>query len=99
MGKICHSTPKRVDTSEIYELPVELMERHKNVTIGIDILFFNYIAFFVSVSRDIIFHTIEKIDKRDIKTFLGCMRKIIALYSNRGFKVNYLLGDGEFRHM
>ena len=99
MGKSCRSTPKKVDTSYIYNPPNTFMEQYKNVSICIDIIFFDGITFFVSISRKIQFYTIEKIEKRNNNRLLKCMKKILASYSNRGCKVKYILGDGEFRHM
>ena len=33
------------------------------------------------------------------KTILECLKKVLAMYNARGFTIQLILGDGEFRHI
>ena len=41
----------------------------------------------------------EKLTDRENSTILECLKKVISIYNSRGFYVQYILADGEFRHM
>ena len=75
------------------------MDRFHDVTLAIDIMFFDHIPFMVTISRDIHFYTVEKIENWENATILNCLMKVISIYEMRGFSVKSILGDGEFRHM
>ena len=99
MGKTTRETPKRVDTNALYQIPIEFMETHKHVTLAVDILFFDSIPFLLTISRDLHFHTIEKLADRENKTILDGLKRVISIYNARGFFIKFILADGEFRHM
>ncbi len=61
MGKTTRETPHKVDTTKLYQLSSDFTAKYKNLTLAIDILFFDSIPFLLTISRDIHFHTIEKL--------------------------------------
>ena len=99
MGKSTRATPKRVDTNNLYSPPIEFTQKYKYVTLAIDILFFDNIPFILTISRDINFYTVEKLTDRENTTILECLKRVISIYNARGFYIQYILADGEFRHM
>lgn len=81
---------------EVRPIPPELMERHREVVLCIDVMYVNNIAFLVSVSRAIRFCTAEALANRRNETLLVGMSRIKAAYSTRGFMANRVLADNEF---
>ena len=74
-GKMVRTTPKKVETKSLFQLPKEIFEKHKFVTIAIDIFYFDSISFFLTISRNIHFYTIEKIEDRENKTIMECLKR------------------------
>ncbi len=99
MGKSTRETPQRVDTKDLYQLPYDFTLKYKHLTLAIDILFFDTIPFLLTISRDIHFYTVEKLNDRENSTILECLKRVISMYNARGFFVQYIMADGEFRHM
>ena len=99
MGKSTRETPTKISTKNLYELPEYFATKYKYVTLAIDILFFDGIPFILTISRDIHFYTVEKLNDRENSTIMKCLKKVISLYNLRGFYVQYILADGEFRYM
>jgi hypothetical protein len=76
--------------------PKEIMNRHRNVTLCIDIMFVNQIPMLVSISRNIKFGTIQDIPNRSNNHLLFGIKRIIKVYQLVGFKVDNVMMDGEF---
>ena len=74
-GKTVRTTPKRVETKSLFQLPKDVFEKHKFITIAIDMFYFDAIAFFLTISRNIQFYTIERIEDRENKTILDSQFK------------------------
>ena len=99
MGKCTRKTPNKVDTSKLYQVSKDFVQKYQHLTLAIDILYFERMSFILTVSRNIHFYTVEKLPNRDNKTLLQCLKKVVSMYNSRGFYVQYILADGEFRHM
>jgi hypothetical protein len=61
------------------------MDRYRNVTLCIDIMFVNKIAFLLTISRGIKFGTAEILKDRKHLTIMSAIKHVVALYSKRGF--------------
>jgi hypothetical protein len=88
-GKTVRHTGDRV-RPEFEQVPVEIMERYRDVMICIDIMFVNKIPFLVTISRHIKFGTVEAIKSRKHKV------NVQRLYAARGFRVKHGHVDNEF---
>ena len=77
-------------------LPPDIMKLHKDVTLAIDIMFVNKIAFIMTIWRSIKFITCQHIGNKREATLAAALLPVIQLYSSRGFSVTHLLADGEF---
>ena len=66
-GKTVRRPNEHVEAG-IDAVPTELLELHGQMTLAIDIMFVNKIAFFVTTSREIKFGTIEALPNRRITT-------------------------------
>jgi len=61
-GKTTRKTPSRVNIMALDDLPDELLQQHKNVTLAIDIMYINkVIPFIITTSCNIHFGTAEMI--------------------------------------
>ena len=59
-------------------------------------MFVNKIPFVTTISRHIKFTTVEAIQKRKKSQLSECIKNVIAIYTQRGFKVQHALLDSEF---
>jgi hypothetical protein len=72
---------------EYHGVPREIMERHRDVTLCVDIMFVNQIPFFITISRNIKFGTIEVLKNRKNPTILQAFKNVNAIYNNLGFQI------------
>lgn len=94
---IRHSTDHVV--TDTIPIPHQLLDVHKNVTLCGDIMFVNRNAFLVTVSRNIKFGTVEGLADKTSEAIMKSLAKVTSLYQKRGFCVETLLMDGEFRNL
>jgi hypothetical protein len=66
---------------------------NRNVTLLLDIMFVNSLPFMVSVSRKIKFTTVEYLPGRKQPQLIMSIKKIVNLYTSRGFTVDTALMD------
>ena len=83
----------------IHKLPTDIIQRHGTVTIEVDIMYVNGIPFVVITSHHIHFYTAELIKNEKSTTIAIAIKQVIQIYHRRDFKVQFLLGDGQFEHI
>ena len=76
--------------------PTSIMDVHRSVTLAIDIMFINKVAFLITTSRNLKFGTVEAISNRQTTTIIAKLRTVCQVYHHRGFHVSVILGDPEF---
>ena len=91
-----HSEQVRV---QVLPIPVVIMERCRNVTLGVDIMKINKIPFLVTISRSMRFGTVELLANQRMPTALKALLKVCNLYQGRGFRVTVALMDGKFESL
>jgi hypothetical protein len=81
------------------DLPREIMEKHGDVTLAIDVMFINRIPLVITTSRNIHFGTAELV--KDIKKamLITSIEQVMQAYNTRGFRFKAILGDGQFQHI
>ena len=77
-------------------VPIEIMEQHKRIVLGIDIMFVNSIPFLVMVSRKQHFGTVKALPNQQIPPIRDNLRAVCTIYYQRGFKVRAVMADNEF---
>ena len=77
-------------------VPDSIMKHHQRVTIAIDIMFINAIPFFITISRNLHFGTVEVLPNRQETTIKNKLRAVTHLYEQRGFRVTSIMADPEF---
>ena len=97
-GKTTRRKPSRVQSDVVF-VPSELVQIHKNVILAVDVMFVNSQPFFVSISRNIKFTTIQALPNRTHDNLMHAIKAILSLYSQAGFHIQTVLADGEFEHL
>ena len=77
-------------------VPTSIMKHHQQVTIAIDIMFINAIPFFITISRNLHFGTIEVLPNQQEATIKNKLWAVIHLYEQRGLQVTSIMADPEF---
>ena len=95
-GKTVRKVPAPVEINYI-EVPEDIFDKYKDVTISADIMYVQGIMFFVSVSKHIKFTTEEIIDNRSAKTLFKCLQNIQKVYKMRDFNIKCAMMDPEFQ--
>jgi hypothetical protein len=94
-GKTVRTTPPAV-RQDVIEIPREIRECHKDVTLTIDIFFVNQIPFFCTYSLVICFLSVTHLGNRKITTIFKALKAMCNYYLQLGFQVVFIKGDGEF---
>ena len=77
-------------------VPTAIMDVHHSVTLAIDVMFINKVAFLITTSRNLKFGTVEAISNRQITTIIAKLKSVCQIYHRRGFRMTMILGDPEF---
>lgn len=80
--------PPESVTTDYVQIPREILERHRLVTLSVDVMFVNGVPFLVSTARGLNFITVEYTKSRTAKALAGCVRHIMDMYG-RGFSSRY----------
>ena len=77
------------------EIPKSILEINKNITLSIDIMYVNKIPFVTTISRHVEFTTVEDIQRRTKSQLVEFIKNVVAIYTQRGLKLDNALLDGE----
>jgi hypothetical protein len=91
-GKTVRRTPEGVMT-EYVEVPSEIINLNKNVTLAVDIMFVCGLPCMVSISRKINFTTVEYLSGQEQPMLVNSLSKILHIYQRRRFKIETALMD------
>ena len=80
-------------------LPREIMEKHGDMTLAIDIMFINIIPFVITTSRNIHFGTAKLVKDMKNAMLITSIEQVMWAYIARGFKIKAILRDGQFQHI
>jgi hypothetical protein len=84
---------------EYHQIPMTIMEKYRELTLCVDMMFVNKLPFLVTISRGIKFGTVESIKSRKLKELLTAIKSVKQLYALRGFKVTCTDVDNAFQPM
>jgi len=99
-GGTTRSKTEHVPSNQRIPLPLPILAAHKNVTLCIDYMFVDKMVFFVTTSRNIHFTTIENITSRAMLSHcLPAIKNVTGLYKARGFKIETIHADEEFKSL
>jgi hypothetical protein len=77
-GKMTRSCPKLV-TSNIVEIPAELLEVQKDVILSMDGMTVNSLKFFTTISHEILYPTAQYVSKAVASVYDKSLYKIVRL--------------------
>ena len=75
----------------------DILDAHNLVTICIDFFKFDNINYFVSISRDIQFGTVQQVNNFTTETMFECSEHVVSLYKAQGFNPKYIYADEQFK--
>ncbi len=81
------------------EIPRDLVDMHKYVTLVADVMFVNGLPFLVTSSRGISLVTIEYLPSRTAKLLALTLERVIKVYTRGGFVVQTMMMDMEFEKL
>ena len=93
-GKRTRRRPPVVDTTET--VPPRLAEKHKDVTIALDVMHINNISFLVTTSRVFRFSTMDAIKDKEEDTLIRSIRKTLSVFCRGGLRPRFIMADGAF---
>ena len=93
-GKTTRRRPPVVDTTET--VPPRLAEKHKDVTIALDVMHINNISFLVTTSRVFRFSTMDAIKDKEEDTLIRSIRKTLSVFRRGGLQPRFIMADGAF---
>ena len=100
-GRSIPGRSKRTETARLpsrasIEIPRQIIEEFKAITLCIDFFYINGLAVFHAISRDLKHRYVGFTDSRLGQQMLTQIRKLDKLYSSRGFQINTIHADPEF---
>ena len=94
-GKTTRRAPKVV-VNDYVEVPRELIDAHKYVTLCMDIMFIDTVPFLVTVSKYIKYITVRHIKGRSDGEILEALDFVFTDYNSAGFTIKEIHCDQEF---
>jgi hypothetical protein len=94
-GKSTRKVPVAVRTDEI-DIPQELKDMHKDLTLCIDIMFVNGMPMLTSIDRSIRFRAVIALDNRSASAIFDGINSIYRIYKKSGFGIKWIHCDQEF---
>jgi len=97
-GKTTYTTQEHVKIHP-QDIPQEIMGKHGEVILAIDIMFINKTPFVMTTSHNIHFSTVELVKDMKSNTLITSIEQVIQVYQTRGFKIQAILADRQFQHI
>ncbi|MGC8551180.1 MAG: hypothetical protein ACP5M4_16005, partial [Acidobacteriaceae bacterium] len=95
-GRTTSKAPPRVK-EDLVEVPLELKEKHKNLTFCMDILYVNGMPMLTGIDRSIRFRSLVPLDNRTTEELFEGLYKILRHYNSAGHNIETILCDQEFK--
>ncbi len=95
-GKTTRQKPTPV-VSDYIEIPPELIMNHHNIVLCMDGMKINGVPFLTTVSRNIMYRTVEWIPDQHSKSYRSVLDNVFRIYNRAGFKITTIHCDNEFR--
>jgi hypothetical protein len=95
-GKTTRSKPTPV-TSNLVEIPDELLNIQEEMTISMDGLTVNSLKFLSTIAHDLFYRTAQYVPKPVASVYEKCIDELLAVYKKGGFTITEIHCDNEFR--
>jgi hypothetical protein len=97
-GKTTRKKPIPVKTDWI-EIPIELKERHHDLTLCLDIMFIYRMPMLTGIDLSIRFRTLIALNSRSGSELYDEIKSICQIYKRAGFQISHINCDQEFQPM
>ena len=97
-GKSTRQKPLPV-RNDLVEIPPEILEPHKEVTLCVDIMFLNGMPLLTSIDTGIRYRALQPLDSRSDTAIYTAIDKIFRLYTKAGIRIKCIHADGEFKSL
>jgi hypothetical protein len=84
-------------TSNIVEIPDELLEVQQDLTLSMDGLTVNSLKFLSTISHDLYYRTAQYVARPVASIYEECMDELLALYKRGGFTISAIHCNNKFR--
>ena len=91
------NAPVDISVETITPIPPEIINVHRNVIIGMDIMFIHETPFLTTISRVIKFGSATKMSGATMDTVVAALKAIISKYEARGSKLISATADNGFK--
>jgi hypothetical protein len=95
-GKTTRSRPTPV-TSNIVEIPDELLDVQQDLTVSMDGLEVNSLKFLSTISHDLYYRTAQYVSEAVASVYEVCVDELLGIYKRGGFNITGIHCDNEFR--
>ena len=99
VGGLHGKTPRRNVghvTAIVDPVPTEVLLAHGDVTLAMDLMFINKVAFLITVSRGLRIGSVHALDNRQASTVRDSLLFVLNKYERRGFRITTIMADEEF---
>ena len=93
-GKTVRKKPNPV-VSNYIEIPKDLISNHHEVTLCIDTMHINGLAFLATISRRIMYRTAEYLTNQKAKSYQHVLDTVSRINNQAGFKITTIHCDNE----
>jgi len=94
-GKTTRAKPAPV-ISDYIEIPRELIDAQRDVTLCMDAMKVNGLWFLTTISRHIYYRTAQYTENQTVDCYRDALRSVIQIYNRAGFQVRRIHCDNEF---
>ena len=95
-GKTVRTKPTPVIKNYI-KIPQELITKHENIKLSIDMMFIHKIPFLTSISKNIMYRTAQPLEDKSPTAYRSALDTIFRIYNHSGFKITTIKADQEFK--
>ena len=102
LGSVKGKTPtKKVEhvQDNTDPVPPDILKRHGQISIAIDIMYVNKVPFLITNSRSLRFGTVTNLTDRKLSTIGGALDDVLQTYHHRGFTIGSIFADNEFEKL
>ena len=94
-GKCTRKQPSHV-REDHFPVPTAILKNYEMVTLAIDVYHINGLKFLRSISRHLMFRITKPLADAKEATLIANVKRMVQVYSSRGFTVTQIYGDNEF---
>ena len=95
-GKTVRTKPTPV-IKDYIDIPKELVIKHENVELAIDLMFINQMPFLTTISKHIMYRTTQPLASKAPEDYRSAIDTVFRIYNHAGFMITTIKADQEFK--